>query len=108
MALSPIEFNGSIQRAADIGVIKHQDDIKAAMNQSHIQSGINKAEEENASMVTIAENVMLQGFRYDAREESRNKYEIDKKKKKKSDSDSDESDGRVINKSEIHKFDVSI
>jgi len=108
MALSPIEFNGSIQRAADIGVIKHQDDIKTAMNQSHIQSGINKAEEENANMVTIAENAKLQGFRYDARDESRNKYEIDKKKRRKTDEDSEQPDGRVINKSEIRRFDVSI
>lgn len=109
MALNPIEFNGVIQRSADMSVFKQNEDAKSAINQQSIQSAMIQHENDASNRVNDVDETDFFGFRYDAKDGGSNgTYQYHGKKKKKDEDENKEDFGKVIKKTEGGSFDITI
>lgn len=105
MLIRPIDLNGMIQRTDDVGVIKHQEDVKPLVDQQNIQAQIvqnqhlllHQVQNANASEKTKNEA--------DAKDEGKGNYYSSQKKKKNA---KKQSDGKVIKKNDVGGFDMKV
>ena len=51
MSIRPVDFGGMIQRTDDVGMIKHQQDQKAVVDQNNIMVTFSKEEETKLKQV---------------------------------------------------------
>lgn len=104
MAGGPVTFNGVIQRAQDVGIIKHQEQVKPNIDQQNIQSHLKQQVQVKLNQVNEANDADQPEFHYDAKEKGNNEYEGRQKKKKKQ----DKQEGKVLLKQEGGRFDIKI
>lgn len=81
MSVRPVELS-VIQKTGDVGQVKHQLDVKPAIEQQNIQDQMVEKEHKLAHQVIETENAPKTDTHTDAREESKNKYKYVPKKKK--------------------------
>lgn len=103
MTIRPVDF-ATIQRTDDVGMMKHQQDAKPAVEQQNIQVEIKKQEFQSASQVRHADDTENNNNHFDAREKGKNKYSKNNGKRKKD----AKSDGKVMPKATQGGFDIKI
>ena len=106
MAISPILNNAMIQRTDDVGVIKHQQDARPAIEQQNAMTQVNKKVEEMRHQVINKDDADKADTHADAREKGKNKYFFRKKEAKKTISQS--SEDRVVKKTMGGSFDIKV
>lgn len=106
MAISPILNSGMIQRTDDVGVLKHQQDVKPVVEQQNAMAQVVKKTEEMRRQVINPEDANKADTHADAREEGKNKYFFRKKEGKKKQSEPTEN--RVIKKTMGGSFDMKV
>lgn len=106
MAISPILNSGMIQRTDDIGVLKHQQDVKPVVEQQNAMTQVVKKTEEMRRQVINPEDANKANTHADAREEGKNKYFFRKKEGKKKQIEPTED--RVIKKTMGGSFDMKV
>ncbi len=106
MAISPLELGGTLQRVQDIALIKQNQDNKAAINQTNIQSAFYEEVDEAFTRVRNTEETHDPDKKMDARDQGKNQYHGDggKKRKKQDPIVKD----RVIVKGKNNHFDIKI
>lgn len=106
MAIGPLELNGTISRTQDFNIIKHNEDNKAFVDQTNIQTQFTKELNNRLNQVKQADDTQKQEFRYDAKEKGNGQYsgQNGKKQKKKEES----SEGKVFIKGESRGFDIKV
>lgn len=106
MAISPLLVSGMIQRTDDVGILKHQQDAKPAVEQQNAQVQVTKKVEEQHRQVITKDDTNKTDTHTDAREEGKNKYFSQNKQNKKTHADTTED--RVIKKSMGSGFDMKV
>ncbi len=93
-----------IQRTNDIGVLKHQEDVKPQVDQQNIQTQMVKKEDEVRHQVNESKRQEELENHADAKEEGKGSYFGQRKKKpaKK------QEEGKVIVKNQSAGFDIKI
>ena len=105
MSIRPVDISGIMQRSEDIGIMKHQQDSRPAVEQQNAQSQMTKRTEELRHQVMNPENSNKPDTHADAREKGKNEYFFRKgngNKKK------EEAEGRVVKKHSDGGFDVKV
>lgn len=102
MSIRPIDFN-MMQRMQDVSQIKQNEIDKPLVEQSHIQADFQKETFHKSEQVTKKENADQNETRYDAKDESNNKY---KKKPQKKIKKSTLDNGKVSIKESVKKYKV--
>jgi hypothetical protein len=74
MAVGMIEFQGSIPRTQDYTAMKHQDDIKPAVDQANFQTQSDKKVEQKLNQVIQGENTAKGENHADAKEKGNGQY----------------------------------
>lgn len=107
MAINPLLVSGMIQRTDDIGVMKHHQDVKPAVEQQNAQTQVIKKTEQQSRQVITKDDTNKTDTHADAREKGKNSYFFRKKsvQNKKEESSSED---RVVKKSEGSSFDIKI
>lgn len=105
MSIGPVTINGVIQRATDVGTVKHQEDSKPLVDQQNIQSQIKNDKLRQMQQVRHADDSDNHQKKYDAKEKGSNEYQGQKGKKRKHEEKKDEG---VVLKSENSHFDMKI
>ena len=77
MAISPIEFHGTISRAQDMTTMKHNEDHKGMVNQSNFQMKMDKQLEHQMSRVRDSDNADKKKDQTDAKEKGNGHYSGD-------------------------------
>lgn len=106
MAVSPILNNAMIQRTDDVGVLKHQQDVKPAIEQQNAMTQVEKKTEESRRQVTTKDDTDKTDTHADAREEGKNTYFSQKKSRK--DAQPKKTEDRVIKKTMGGGFDIKV
>lgn len=107
MAINPINY-AMVQRANDVGIVKHNEDSRPAINQQNIQVQVEKREDVLRHQVIHKAQSDQAKNDADAREEGKNKYSRrTAKKNDKKDPASGDGD-RVVRKQGAGGFDISI
>ena len=106
MSIRPVDISGLMQRSDDIGMIKHQQDNRPAVEQQNVQTQMVKKEDELRHQVLNPENSGKTDTHADAREKGKNSYFSRKKSDNKR--KNDESDVRVVKKHAGGSFDVKV
>ncbi|MDD6733948.1 MAG: hypothetical protein PUE21_05345 [Lachnospiraceae bacterium] len=103
MAISPIEFSGSIPRMTDVSLMRNQEENKAFADLSSNLHQVEKNVKNEREAVVKKNAADYHQERYDAKEKGKGSYEgnSDRNKKKK------EEDGQVVVK-QTSRFDVKI
>ncbi|MCI5959498.1 MAG: hypothetical protein PUD03_00200 [Lachnospiraceae bacterium] len=105
MAIGMVEFQGTIQRTQDFSVVKHNEDMKAGVEQANFQIRAEKKEDEKLNQIQQQDNSQKSENRTDPRQKGNNTYAGDGgRNRKKHDR---QSDGKVIQKGISH-FDMSV
>lgn len=107
MAINPINY-AMVQRANDVGIVKHNEDARATINQQNIQVQVEKREDVlRHQVINKAKNEQAKNDA-DARDEGKNKYSrrAGKKNGKKDEASGD--GDRVVRKQGAGGFDISI
>lgn len=104
MSIRPVEYNGVIQRANDVGTVKQNEDNKPVLEQHNIQAQFSKETVRHMQQVIHADDAQQHQKQYDAREKGSNEYVNQQKQKKKE----KKKDGKVIEKSISGGFDIKI
>lgn len=104
MPIRPIELNGAISRTQDIGTIKHNEDNKYLMDQSHLQAHSKKEIDQHQKKVRNADDSDNHQKKFDAKEKGNGSYFSNQGKRK--DNKKDNSDNKLNGQS--RGFDVSI
>lgn len=107
MSITPLGFQGMIQRTNDIGIIKQNEDNKPVLEQQNIQFQQVKQEHALTHKVAKAEEKENDNFNYDAKEKGNGSYQEKKKQKRKKQED-ENNNGKVIVKGQIGHFDIKI
>ena len=104
MSIRPVDISGMMQRSDDIGILKHHQDSRPAVEQQNAQTQVVKRTEELRHQVSHPENSDKSDTHADAREKGKNEYFFRKGKgdKKK------EEDCRVVKKHSNGSFDVKV
>ena len=106
MAIGPIELQGTVLRTQDFTQVKHQEDTRGVVDQSHFQDELKKEVNDRNTQVTAKEQAENHMKKFDAKEKGSNEYHHqDGNRKKKKDEMPEQ--GRVILK-RPGGFDVSI
>ncbi|MBE5900600.1 MAG: hypothetical protein E7280_01710 [Lachnospiraceae bacterium] len=89
MTIRPIDFNGMMQRSQDVSTLKQHEDQRPVIEQQHIEHKEEKKIEHRLHQVNESEKKDETQTKYDARDESKNKYfaNPNAKKKKKEEKD---------------------
>lgn len=85
MAIGPIELQGTVLRTQDYTQLKHQEDTKGVVDQSHFQDQLKREVDDRSYQVSSKERAENQMKKFDAKEKGSNEYHHqngDKKKKK--------------------------
>ena len=106
MSVSPVSFNGMIQRANDVGSIKQNDDIRPGVEQHSIQIQQVKKEDELTHKVVHLNQKDNEPKRYDAKEKGNGQYQKQKQKKKSSNQES--AGDKVVIKGQSRGFGIKI
>lgn len=106
MAISPIEFQGTITRAQDMTTMKHNEDQKGMVNQSNFQMKMDKQVEHQMSKVRNSDDADKKKDRTDAKEKGNGQYTGDGGGNRKQNRSVSEK-GKVLRQGESH-FDISI
>lgn len=94
MGINRIELQGQIVRTQDYQAVKHQEDSRTSVEQTSVQSQMQKQESVRLNRVQTSENTTGQNMgRHDASEKGKNEYAGDggKNRNKKK-----EEDGKVL------------
>ena len=105
MSIRPVDISGIMQRSEDIGIMKHQQDSRPAVEQQNAQTQMTKRTDELRHQVMNPENSNKPDTHADAREKGKNEYFFRKgngNKKK------EEAEGRVVKKHSDGGFDVKV
>lgn len=106
MAISPIEFQGTVTRAQDMTTMKHNEDQKGLVQQSNFQMKMEKQVEQQMSRVRTSDNAQKKKDNTDAKEKGNAQYSGDGGKNRRQNENA-AGQGRVLRKGESH-FDISI
>ena len=106
MSVSPVSYNGMIQRTGEVSTIKHNEDARPSLEQHNIQTQQVKQEHELTHKVAQAKQKENERKRYDAKEKGNGAYQKREQKKKKPDGSS--SDDKVVIKGQRSGFDIKI
>lgn len=106
MSIRPVDISGMIQRTDDVGVMKHQQDIKPMVQQHNVQAQMVRRDDQLRHQVITPENSTKLDNHADAKEESKNGYFFRKKKSKKKEESKPED--CVIKKDTGNSFDIKI
>ncbi|MBO6015822.1 MAG: hypothetical protein J6P60_04450 [Lachnospiraceae bacterium] len=106
MAISPIEFQGIINRTQDMTMLQHNEEHKGILHQAQFQVETEKNAQHNLNQVRQSDETEPKKDQSDAREKGNGIYMGDggKNRKKK---EGDPAGGKVVRKDSSH-FDVSI
>lgn len=107
MAINPLLVSGMIQRTDDIGIIKHQQDVKPAVEQQNAMTQVVKRTEEKSRQVIKKDDMNKADTHADAREKGKGTYFF-RKKGVPNEKDESSSGDRVIKKNESTRFDIKI
>lgn len=105
MAIGMIELHGTIQRTQDFSVMKHHEDMKMDVEQSHYQLQSDKKVNQKANQIQKGDDSDKSENHADAREKGKNTYAGDGGQNRKK-QEMPES-GKVILKGTSH-FDMSV
>ena len=94
-----------MQRSDDIGMLKHQQDSRPAVEQQNAQTQMTKRTDELRHQVMNPENSNKADTHADAREKGKNEYFFRKKNENKK---KEETDGKVVKKQFNGSFDVKV
>ena len=104
MSIRPVDFGGMIQRTDDVGVIKHQEDQKAVLDQSNIATTLSKQEDTKMHQVQTSSESAKTNNNSDAKEQGKGSYHSsDREKKSKK-----EESSKVTKKALGGGFDIKI
>ena len=106
MSIRPVDISGMMQRSDDIGMIKHQQDSRPAVEQQNAQTQMVKKTEELRHQVINPENSSKADTHADAREKGKNTYFLRKKAGSKKQEAALE--GKVVKKDAGRGFDVKV
>lgn len=106
MAINPILQNAVIQRGQDMSIVKHNVDQKGTVDQSNIQHGLQKTEEQKSTQVIKKDDAQMGEGKFDAHGDGGNAYQGDGGQKRKKQTDQ-QGDGRVIAK-KAGGFDIKV
>lgn len=108
MAINPINY-AMVQRANDVGTIKHNEDTKPMVNQQNIQVQVEKREDMLRHQVIDPKNNNRSENEADAREEGKGRYFNNRKPRKKNTASAkDDPKDKVIRKEGAKRFDISV
>lgn len=107
MAINPLLVSGMIQRTDDIGVLKHQQDVKPAVEQQNAMTQVVKKTEELSHQVITKDDTNKADTHADAREKGKNSYFFHKKGAQGNKAEGSSED-RVIKKNSSVGFDIKI
>ena len=106
MSVGPVTIHGVIQRANDVGAVKHQEDSKPMVDQQNIQAHMKNEQMKHLKQVRHADDSENHKKKYDAKEKGKNEYQGQGQQKKKK--RSNEKDGSVVLKAGNSHFDMKI
>lgn len=106
MSVGPVTIHGVIQRANDVGAVKHQEDSKPMVDQQNIQAHMKNEQMKHLKQVRHADDSENHKKKYDAKEKGNNEYQGQGQQKKKK--RSNEKDGSVVLKAGNSYFDMKI
>ena len=107
MSIRPVDFGGMIQRADDVGTMKHHQDQKAVNDQMNIQTQVDRETDKKTHQVQPGDKERMKEHAYDAKEGgnggaySRNNHGSKNKKQSKN-------TDKVVKKQVSGGFDVKI
>lgn len=106
MSIRPVDISGIIQRTDDVGLLKHQQDSRPAVEQQNALHNVQKKTEEMRHNVMNPENSGKADTHADAREKGRNSYFY--RKKSKADKKEEQPEDVVIKKTTGGSFDMKV
>lgn len=101
--VGPIEFNGVVQRAQDMSIIKQNEDVKPQFEHMNVQQNQQQKAVIKHENVNKKDDADAKNNKFDAKEEGNGKYYSRQYNKKKSENE----DGTVIRK-HSGSFDVMV
>lgn len=104
MAIGPVTLNGTVSRAQDMSIIKHNEDAKGMTDQSNFQMQLKKEVNEHLTKVRHADNSEMEKKKHDAKEKGKNEYAGDGGRNRKQE---EKKDGKVIVRGHS-SFDIKI
>ena len=107
MSVRPVDFNGMMQNQQNVSNVKHSEDQKPMLQQHQALVTVTKQEQALAKQVIHKDNLDREEYRFDAREEGKNKYQGDQKKRKAKEKEK-KGDGQVRVKGEARGFDITV
>lgn len=102
MTIRSVDLNGMVQRSQDVGAVKQHEDNKPAFDQQLIGATYEKKNLKDAHKIAHTEEKADAQGHFDAREESKNKYQDNRKKK------DDMIGTKVTKKNQSSGFDIKI
>ena len=105
MAISPLEFNGTITRTQEYSAMKQHEDNKAMLEQSHISVQVEKETKHHMNQVREGDDTPKEGNESESDRKGKNSYEGDGGKNRPKENKN--SDGKMIVKGSS-RFDISI
>lgn len=106
MSIRPVDISGIMQRSDDVGMMKHQQDSRPAVEQQNLQTQMVKKAEDMRHQVVNPENSTKADTHADAREKGKNEYFFRKKSTDKKKEEQEEV--RVVKKHSSGIFDVKV
>lgn len=106
MSVSPVSFNGMIQRANDVSTIKQNEDARSGLEQHNIQTQQVKQEHALTHTVMRPNQKENERKRYDAKEKGNGTYQ--KREQKKKQSGNKPAEDKVVIKGQSTGFDIKI
>lgn len=101
--ISPIEYNGVVQRAQDISAIKQNEDIRPQIDHMNVQNQHQQKEIMKHENVNKKDNADGKENKYDAKEKGNGMYYSEQNKK----NNRKKEDGKVVKK-QSGSFDVMV
>lgn len=105
MAIGMVELHGAIQRTQDYTAVKHQENMKPAVDQTNFQANMEKKIDEKINQVVQGEDTSKSENHADAKEKGNGQYAGDGGAKRKKQEIPKE--GKVVMKGVSH-FDMSV
>lgn len=107
MSVRPVDFNGMMLNQQNVSNIKHSEDQRPMLQQQQALQTVTKQQEASAKQVIHKDDLEREEYKFDAREEGKNKYQGDRKKRKAKQKEK-VADGQVRVKGEARGFDISV
>ena len=107
MSIRPVEFNGMLQNQHGVSNQKQHEDAKPVVQQQQALESVKHQEQQRASQVKRKPDTDPQEYKFDARDEGKNKYQNHGQGKKKKSAKHME-DGQVKVKGASSGFDILV